>query len=388
MPSRTTAALRATTFAIAIAIALALVPAAHAAAIGQATPKRITFTVNKRDRAALRAGKRAVRLRARARAARRLATRDAARIARIQELLAEAQGDEQRLREALEARLVARYEEGAAGGGFAFLLAADDVGEALDRADVSRQMSLSDRELARAHTLSLQRLEDLSSALSELRDLHGEQASVFEEQAEVADAQLVSARLAHVEAHDELREDAGVSGTWYVVSGELPANAFMPFFGPMPGAYSGGTLTPARPATQAQIGAILADPRIQVYAGGRQDIATGRIDGRVLDTLRLLADRFGSVTITSLQSGHGTYTSSGNISEHAYGCAVDIGSLSGTIIQPSTQGPGSITEQGVLFLAALTGDLAPHQVISLNSYGGPTLAMGDHGDHIHLGYHC
>jgi hypothetical protein len=76
------------------------------------------------------------------------------------------------------------------------------------------------------------------------------------------------------------------------------------------------------------------------------------------------------------------------VSEHSYGCAADIGAVSGIRIQPSTQGAGSITEKGVLFLAGLKGDLAPHQVISLNSYGGPTLALADHYDHIHLGYAC
>ena len=102
----------------------------------------------------------------------------------------------------------------------------------------------------------------------------------------------------------------------------------------------------------------------------------------------MLADRFGTEHITMLKTGHSIFTASGNVSEHSFGCAADIGSLSGTVIQPSTQGPNSITEQGVLFLSALTGDLAPHQVISLYSYGGPSLGMADHYDHIHLGYHC
>jgi hypothetical protein len=34
----------------------------------------------------------------------------------------------------------------------------------------------------------------------------------------------------------------------------------------------------------------------------------------------------------------------------------------------------------------LQGTMAPHQVISLFEIGGPTLAMADHSDHIHVGF--
>jgi hypothetical protein len=34
----------------------------------------------------------------------------------------------------------------------------------------------------------------------------------------------------------------------------------------------------------------------------------------------------------------------------------------------------------------LQGTMTPHQVISLLDLGGPTLAMADHDDHIHVGF--
>ena len=34
----------------------------------------------------------------------------------------------------------------------------------------------------------------------------------------------------------------------------------------------------------------------------------------------------------------------------------------------------------------LQGTLQPHQIISLLDLGGPTLAMADHADHIHVGF--
>jgi hypothetical protein len=35
----------------------------------------------------------------------------------------------------------------------------------------------------------------------------------------------------------------------------------------------------------------------------------------------------------------------------------------------------------------LQGTMEPHQIISLLDYGRNTLALSDHADHIHVGYH-
>ena len=50
------------------------------------------------------------------------------------------------------------------------------------------------------------------------------------------------------------------------------------------------------------------------------------------------------------------------------------------------QGRGSITEAVIQELLKLQGTMAPAQVISLMEMGGPTFAMCDHADHIHVGY--
>ena len=92
-------------------------------------------------------------------------------------------------------------------------------------------------------------------------------------------------------------------------------------------------------------------------------------------------------TISSLECGHGTLTTSGNVSEHSTGTAMDIAAINGITITPGTQGPGSITEQTIKRLLALQGTMKPHQIISLMTFDGAdnTLAMGDHDDHIHVG---
>jgi hypothetical protein len=131
---------------------------------------------------------------------------------------------------------------------------------------------------------------------------------------------------------------------------------------------------------------VLSDERIDVYEGGREDIRSGQIDRRVLATLAYLAESGLRPTVTCLKSGHSYYTASGNVSEHSSGNAVDIAMINGIPIL-GHQEPGGITEQTVRRLMQLQGTMAPHQIISLLQLGGSTFAMGDHADHIHVGFH-
>src|SRR5436309_6143955 len=91
-------------------------------------------------------------------------------------------------------------------------------------------------------------------------------------------------------------------------------------------------------------------------------------------------------TITSLKSGHSEMTTSGNVSEHWSGNAVDIAKVNGVPIL-GHQDKGGIAEQTVKRLMLLQGTMAPHQIISLLSLGANTMSMPDHADHIHVGFH-
>ncbi|MGK2938316.1 MAG: lytic murein transglycosylase [Solirubrobacteraceae bacterium] len=132
---------------------------------------------------------------------------------------------------------------------------------------------------------------------------------------------------------------------------------------------------------------VLANPRIEVYSGGRRDIAAGVIDRRVLATLEFLAANGMKPTVTSLRSGHGVYTKSGNISHHTTGTAVDIAAVNGVPIL-GHQGEGSVTDLAVRRLLTLQGTMKPAQIITLMRYEGTdnTVAMSDHHDHIHIGW--
>ena len=132
---------------------------------------------------------------------------------------------------------------------------------------------------------------------------------------------------------------------------------------------------------------VLNDPSIETYACGRSDIQSGQIDRRVLAMLEYLVARGFDLTITSLKCGHSVYTTSGNVSAHSSGDAVDIAQINGLPVL-GHQGPGSVSEALVRDLLQLQGTMAPSQIISLMDYFGASnaFAMCDHADHVHVGY--
>ncbi|MDQ3857878.1 MAG: hypothetical protein M3327_05435 [Actinomycetota bacterium] len=130
---------------------------------------------------------------------------------------------------------------------------------------------------------------------------------------------------------------------------------------------------------------VLADERLDIYAGGRGDVEAGRVDVRVLVLLRYLAEAYRHVTISSLQTGHRLYARPGVVSAHAYGLAVDVAALNGKPILGNSA-PGGLTEGAVRAILLLPAELRPQQVISLLGLGGPSFPLANHADHIHVGY--
>lgn len=132
---------------------------------------------------------------------------------------------------------------------------------------------------------------------------------------------------------------------------------------------------------------VLADPKLDIYECGRQDIRAGVTDRRVLATMAFLSGSGFEISVTSMTCGHSYLTASGNVSDHSTGNALDIATINGTPVM-GNQGPGSITDKTVRRLLTLQGAMKPHQIITLMQYDGTdnTLAMGDHDDHIHVGF--
>ena len=130
---------------------------------------------------------------------------------------------------------------------------------------------------------------------------------------------------------------------------------------------------------------VLHDQRLSIYPGGRQDVAKGHVDVRVLAVMLYLAESYHRVTVSCLISGHHLYARPGVVSAHIYGRAVDIAALNGVSIYGHQQ-PGGITEQAVRSILMLPGGMLPAQVISLFGMGGPSFALANHADHIHVGF--
>jgi hypothetical protein len=133
---------------------------------------------------------------------------------------------------------------------------------------------------------------------------------------------------------------------------------------------------------------VLSDPGIDIYQCGREDIAKGAIDKRVLAVLAYLSRINLKPTVSALECGHSEMTVSGFVSEHYTGDAVDISAINDIPIA-GHQGAGTITDLTIRTLLTLQGEFVPHQIISLMKYPGApnTLAMPEHWNHIHIGFH-
>ncbi len=145
----------------------------------------------------------------------------------------------------------------------------------------------------------------------------------------------------------------------------------------------GGVLLLSKEALQQRV---LDDKSLSIYPCGRTDIASGKVDRRVLATLEYLVAKGFRLTITSLECGHGDLTSSGNVSEHSTGDAVDIAEIDGVPVM-GHQGTGTLADALIKTVLRLQGTMHPHQVISLENLPGPTsFALSDHADHVHIGF--
>jgi hypothetical protein len=145
-----------------------------------------------------------------------------------------------------------------------------------------------------------------------------------------------------------------------------------------------GVLLLSKEALQKRV---LGDEGLEIYGCGREDISAGRIDRRILAMLEYLRTKGFKLTVTSLECGHGFLTTSGNVSEHSTGDAVDIAVINGVPVT-GNQGPGTETDELIRDVLQLQGTMHPHQVISLEDLPGETsFSLADHYDHVHVGYH-
>jgi len=115
------------------------------------------------------------------------------------------------------------------------------------------------------------------------------------------------------------------------------------------------------------------------------DLRQGIIDPRVLTLIGAISQNH-QITISSLRSDHSMYTSSGNVSNHFHGRALDIASIDGvpcTVVTPD--GPCGRMARALALLPP--GQRPTELIFCFDPDGpGPAFAAADHCDHIHAGY--
>lgn len=139
----------------------------------------------------------------------------------------------------------------------------------------------------------------------------------------------------------------------------------------------------------AEVAALLAHPNVSIYADGRDDLAAGRVDGRVVAVLLALA-RDHTISVTSLVTGHPRCAVTGQrhdsdctVSNHHLGRAADIAVLDGVPVSARHPAVAIVTSQ----LAALTGPMWPDEIGGPVDTGEPgVFTNAFHADHIHLGW--
>jgi hypothetical protein len=145
-----------------------------------------------------------------------------------------------------------------------------------------------------------------------------------------------------------------------------------------------------RAAKPRLVARILADRSISLEACHRDDLSAGRIDPQVITSVLYLRYLYHTAYVSSLKCDHPYLTTTGHVSRHSSGDAVDVAMLAGVPIL-GHQGAGSITEDAVYNLLALPEADTARQIITLMDLDGPTgnsgsFALPDHDDHIHIGY--
>ncbi len=131
---------------------------------------------------------------------------------------------------------------------------------------------------------------------------------------------------------------------------------------------------------------VLSDPGIAIDECGRQDIAAGAIDGRVLAVLEFLSRSGLKPTVGALRCGYSALKA-GDAAVHDYGYAVDITAVNGVPIA-GHQDKGSIAEVTVRALLTLKGRFVPHRIDSLLQYphAPHTHASAGYKDRIHVDF--
>jgi murein DD-endopeptidase MepM/ murein hydrolase activator NlpD len=133
---------------------------------------------------------------------------------------------------------------------------------------------------------------------------------------------------------------------------------------------------------------VLADPRLEIVQCGRNDIATGQVDRRVLAAMEFLVAKGFRPTITSLQCGQSKTNrkASRSATSGRDGASMDISQINGIPVV-GHQGPGTLSDALIKAVLQLQGASKPSVVASSENLPGPvSYADSSNSDVIHIGF--
>lgn len=129
--------------------------------------------------------------------------------------------------------------------------------------------------------------------------------------------------------------------------------------------------------------AVLAHPRIGLRPAAEDDILKGRVDGRVLSVLLVVATHHDLSHVGPFASGHSYYVAGTNSpSNHAFGRAVDIPVVDGDAVTPGNGAARRATE----IVDALPDDLRPTEIGCPWADAARGAFTAGHDDHLHFGF--
>jgi len=116
-----------------------------------------------------------------------------------------------------------------------------------------------------------------------------------------------------------------------------------------------------------------------------QDIKAGALDPRIMNLLGMITQTH-QVTISALRSDHSEFTAEGNVSNHFFGRAMDIGAVDG--VPCTNTAPSAPCGELGRTLTLLPTPIHPTELIYCFDLDGPgpAFARADHCDHVHVGF--
>jgi hypothetical protein len=135
---------------------------------------------------------------------------------------------------------------------------------------------------------------------------------------------------------------------------------------PLLGATASDAFLLSKPALER---AVLSDPGITIDTCGRHEVASGKVDKRVLAVLAFLSRSGLEPTVTALPCSQHQFGPGSALSGEYPGGQLEISAINGTKIA-GHQGPETITDLTIRALLTLPAGFAPHEINSLMRYPG------------------